>query len=442
MAASTEPKRGIYYGWVMAPFLILIPVLLYGIYFVGMGPSVTPLATAFGWSRTFTTGGFSTGSLVGAFAAPVLGTAIDRGGPRRIFLVGGLLFGLGTLLVSFDNGSGIFWYAGWILMVVLGPMWVGYPTLNKVASTWFLKRRGLVIGLITFSGAFCYFVTTVHVALIDSLGWRANWQIFGVVIIIAVLLTSFVIRNRPEQKGFRIDGAPMTPEERAEFVQHRGQSTPQAARARAAGEYSFTWAQAIRSPALWILSIVGGIATMALSIQTTQQVPFLEAMGVSRLVASAIIGIMGLMGSPFRIVAGGLMDRFGRGSGRFVYALAFVLECVGMVILLQARTVELVWVFAIIFGAGQGMTVTAPVAMLASYFGPEAYGTVYGIRMFLVQMGQVIGPLFAAYVFDTTGSYQTAFMVVVAALVVAVILLLLPWAAPPKVPIGAAAATR
>lgn len=186
----------------------------------------------------------------------------------------------------------------------------------------------------------------------------------------------------------------------------------------------------MKTMAFWLVIISGVGASMALNIQTTQQGPFLEAMGIDKVIAGTVLGTMGLIGIPARFASGWLADLWGKNSIRFIYALALALEGIGMVILTQASDIMVVWAFAIAFGIGQGMTVTMPMLLVAQYFGPGAYGKIYAMRTFFLRFGTVGGPIFAAWIWDVTGSYTTAFYVVAVVLAFATVLLLM--ARPPQ----------
>ena len=430
MAAKLESGR--FYGWTMVPFLMLFPVLIYGIYLVGIGPSVLPLQEEFGWSRTFISAGYATGAILAIFTSPLLGVLIDRWGGRPVLMLGAITLLISCLMVAATDSSGVLWYAGWVIMVAIPATANGYPPLTKIATMWFLRRRGLVMGIIAFSGALCYMMAAVHSFFVVSFGWRSGWITLGVFAsIVFVLVTVFVLRERPEDKGWRQDGVPMTPEERAEWARTSGRpATTAATAATRSAEVSMTLGRALRTHVVWLVCIAGAITSMALNIQTTQQVPYLEAMGISKVVAGAVLGVMGLAGAPGRLIGGLLIDRFGKGSIRWLFALAMALEAVGMLILINATSLELVWAFVVVFGIGQGMTVTAPIALFAFYYGPQSFATLYSLYMGMLRIGTAVGPIFAAFIFDTVGSYTIAFTVAMAALLVGAVLVL--FCPPPK----------
>lgn len=433
-------KRGLFYGWLLLPTLLVFSFTQYSVWIPSMGPNTIPVTTELNLSRAVVAGAYSFASLFG-FGAPIYGYLLDRLGPRLMLALGGFIVGLGALSNSLTGTSVIFWYAGWALSAGVGGAIAGYLGTSKVVSNWFVKRRGLGIGLLTFSGAFVYMTGTIHAAFIESFGWRTSWLIWAIATwAITIPLALLVVRDYPEEKGYRSDGVPMTAAEqqawRAERAQQRT-GAALAARAAAAGDVNFTVLDALKTRALWLMCITGMAGGLLSAIQITQQVPHVQSLGISAVAAAAVLGTMGLAGAPARFLIGWVIDRLGKQSARYIWSLGLIVQLVGIVILIYAKDLTMVWVFALLYGFGLGMIVTTPLAMLSLYFGANSFGTAYGVYLFITRIASVIGPVFAGWVFDTTGSYINAFWTAAGVLIVGIVLILL--AAPPKVAIGAVA---
>ena len=71
-------------------------------------------------------------------------------------------------------------------------------------------------------------------------------------------------------------------------------------------------------------------------------------------------------------------------------------------------------------------------AIQGEYFGRKWFGTIRGMMTPITLISGVVGPLFAASVFDITGSYQPAFVVLAGSILVALMLVLT--AKPPPTP--------
>ncbi len=65
---------------------------------------------------------------------------------------------------------------------------------------------------------------------------------------------------------------------------------------------------------------------------------------------------------------------------------------------------------AALFGFGVGGIIVVPAVALADYFGRQSLGAIRGVTEPFVSLGQAIGAVFSGVIFDTTGSYGTAFL--------------------------------
>jgi MFS family permease len=70
--------------------------------------------------------------------------------------------------------------------------------------------------------------------------------------------------------------------------------------------------------------------------------------------------------------------------------------------------------------------------MIAELFGLSSHGVITGASIFISTIGGTIGPLVAGYIFDVSGHYQPAFLVISGLSVVGVILALLLWVRTPR----------
>lgn len=444
--AAIEERKGIFYGWYMIAGILLFSWVQYSAYLVSIGASTVPLTQQFGWSRLVINGGYSTGAAVGGFGSPIFGYLIDRFGPRTMLAVGGFFMGLGSLMLSLSVSMGgilPLWYTGWVVMVCAGTLG-GYVGTGKVLSNWFLKQRGTWMGMLTFSGAFVYMMGTAHVLAVQAFGVAGSWLMWAIIAWVVLLSISiFLVRDHPQQKGYGLDGARLSAAQVAEWRAQRSvkaaAGAPPAAASQSGGvkDADFTTAQVLRLWVLWLLGVIAIASSSASGFITTQQIPYLQGLGVNAVLAGVAMGAMGLMGAPGRWLVGFLIDRFGKNSIRFFYSAGLVMMCIGLIFLIYGANMTFVWLYAGFYGFGLGLGVTSPVMMMANYFGARVYSTAYGIRIGMARIGTTVGPAFTAWIYDITGSYAGALWAIVVLLVVAAAALLL--AVPPKEPAGAAA---
>ena len=83
------------------------------------------------------------------------------------------------------------------------------------------------------------------------------------------------------------------------------------------------------------------------------------------------------------------------------------------------------YLFTILYGIAHGAFFTLVSPMVAELFGLRSLGAVLGSVMFVGTFGGAISPFLAGRIFDTTGSYQIAFLLCLALSIVAIVLMLL-----------------
>jgi MFS family permease len=170
-----------FYGWVIV-----------AVVFVTMGIGVNartafsllfpPILDEFRWDRGVTAGAFSFGFVVSAILSPVLGRMMDRVGPRAVMELGVGLMAIGLLLAPLTSEP---WHLYLTLGVLVGggSVCLGYSGQSLFLPNWFVRRRGLAIG-IAFSG-----VESARSSccpgqlLIEQGGWRSACWAMGIVLI-------------------------------------------------------------------------------------------------------------------------------------------------------------------------------------------------------------------------------------------------------------------
>ncbi len=109
-----------------------------------------PIIGEFGWERGVTAGAFSFGFVVSGAVSPLIGRMMDRFGPRAVMELGVALMGGGLLLAPLTTQP---WhlYLTIGVMVGAGSVCLGYSGQSLFLPNWFIRRRGLAMGL-AFAG--------------------------------------------------------------------------------------------------------------------------------------------------------------------------------------------------------------------------------------------------------------------------------------------------
>ncbi|MFC2043954.1 MFS transporter [Chloroflexota bacterium] len=421
----------IFYGWWTVLATCLLTIWGMGYYSVGFSALFKPISTELGLSRATTSVARSLGQFGGGVEAPAVGWLVDRIGPKMLILCGTALIGLGLVLMMSVNSIWTF-YVVWGVIVATG-MNIGTTLpVEKAISNWFVRKRGRALSFRWISLVLSTMLVVPLLSwLIISVGWRMACVIGGVVMWLGGLpLIWFLIRKeRPEYYGLLPDGAATKEELLPDKSRMVAKGVDYAARFQ---EFEFTMRQALRTPALWLI-ICGYVGfQMTIGIVFTHCIPLLTDMGYSPVRAAGVMATAGAINIPFRFGAGYLADRLRKEHLRFLMGGAFLLIAGAITVFLLRQTTVTVHVFLVFFYIGQGTAMILYSMMRSRYFGRKGFGSIQGISQMIMMPFLVTAPIYAGWVYDTTGSYLGVFRIFAGLLVFGSVLIFC--ACPPKPP--------
>ena len=409
---ATKRRRGFFYGWWIVIAGGLGMSITAGINFHGFSNFIIPLTSEFGWNRTTISGVFSLARMESGLLGPLEGWLVDRVGPRRLMLVGVPLMGIGYILMSRVNSLAAFFFV-YIFAITLGnSLGMSTPMAASVAN-WFNRKRGLAFGIMWSGVGLGGFFVPAMGWLIAIYDWRLASIIVGVFIIVMGVPIAALMRHRPEPYGYMPDG--IEPEESNE---------PDAARRRRQPDLSqdFTAREALMTSSFWYLTLSIAARSLVSGGVGLHLVPYFVDLGASDVFAAALAGSVGVMSIPGRFGISWASDYINR---RYVMAVSLFFMTIAIVFMARATSVTQVIPFLVLYAAAQGGISVIPQSLIAEYFGRRAYATIQGFRSTIQMIGIIIGPLVSGYVYDTTESYEWAFLGFGAATLVSLALVLM-----------------
>jgi sugar phosphate permease len=273
-----------------------------------------------------------------------------------------------------------------------------------VIARWFDRRLSLALALLAvgagLGGLVCAPLAAV---LITHFGWRSAFVVLGVLIWIIALPLAFVVRNSPREMGLWPDGDTPSGESPTEADP---EAEGRAAELSSATDY--TLKQALASSTFWTMALAFFFFGMAHSTVTVHTVPALTDAGIPVETAAVSIGLLTLVSIVGRLSFGYLGDYV---TKRYLFMVAYSMMGAGVLVLMDAKTMNMVYLFIFLFGVGFGGTVPLMPAIRTEYFGRAALGKIQGFMNPVMMLAGAVGPIFAGYVFDTTGSYRISFLV-------------------------------
>ena len=357
---------------------------------------IFPMSEDLGWSRTLIAGAASLGGLVATVASPLVGWALDRYGARTILTVSVLILGLSTVSLAWATVPIAFYLAyGLGRVIFASPLNIG-PSV--VVSRWFVRRRGRATGILFLSHSLGMITFPLIAGLVIKYrGWEDAWAVLGVLVwILALGPVSMLVRQSPESVGLLPDGDPP-------------QQTDEGKEAAAAVEEpNWTLREAARTPTLWLLAMATGSLFLLQSGTNIHQGAYFLDQGLGVGISAASLSLNAVFTGVGSIFWGWLVDRV---PVRFTYAGVALMMAVALVLFPMADTTAEALVVASIFGTAVGGILVVPVVAYANYFGRRSLSAIRGVTEPFVSLGQAIGALFSGIIYDVTGSYKDAFLI-------------------------------
>jgi OFA family oxalate/formate antiporter-like MFS transporter len=390
----------LFYGWVVVTGAFIVLFVAYGAQYA-FGVFFAALLDEFGWSRASLAGAFALYAVAYSVFGFPAGRLTDLWGPRRVIAIGGCC--LGVALAGMAAVSRL-WepYVLYGLVAAVG-MGTAYVPCNATVVKWFVRRRGLAIGLAsTGASVGAAALPPLAQALVDALGWRAAYVIFGVGVFVILNLVALAMRRDPESLGLGPDGEQTVVADRSADPWPLG--------------------RAARTPTFWLLWAAFSATWIPVFIPLVHLVRYARDLGFTPLIAASLISALGVGAVIGRLVMGVVSDRLGR---RPTVALAMAMQAAAFVAFVVVRELGALYATALLFGYSYGAVSTLFTAIIGDLFGRARAGTLVGVLFAMAGSMAGVGPLIAGALYDATGSYTPAFAVSAALNVVAVGLLLL-----------------
>lgn len=319
---------------------------------------------------------YSIGTLVGILPAPYVGRLIDRFGPRNVIGFVAISLGGACAVIAWVHDS---WSLGVAFTLLRGTAIGGLSLVSAhMINLWFDRYRGRANAISMMGLAVGgLIVPSVSEQLAIAYGWRnAFLMLGGAVVTILLPLGLLLFRNRPQSYGLLSDFDKATSQEALEI-------------------HGLTLGQSRRTLVFWYLLAIGVLANAVGTALLIDHVRALQAAGLLRSSAIALLGVITVAQVVCVLGGGVLVDRYGTQKvGQLgLILLALTVICVMMVPDLLAGAA-----YATALGASLGMLYVVQGAGVAEHFGTRHLGSIRGVASMVGIFGAAAGPLpFAAW---------------------------------------------
>ena len=418
IALLSHRARGVFYGWWLVGVSSFIRTSSIPL-FHAMGLWFVALEAQFGWNRTQLSLAFAFTRVESGLLGPIEGYLTDRVGTRRLVLIGLLIMGAGFLLFGQVNHLWVFYLA--FLVMALGQGLSGWLPITTMLNNWFVRRRSSAMGWSNSGSRLGGLLLIPLLAwAIDPdygyLGWALTASILGIFFLVIALPISRLIRNRPEDYGLHPDGD--TPNLATDVVDETEHISAQRIQ-----NDDFTLAQAIHTKAFWYISLGHSLTAVVIVSMMTHLAPLLTDEGFSLQTAGWVVTVYTAVSMVFQVVGGYAGDRIPKTLGMFEFSSTQA----GAVLVLVAFpcNIEMVYLFAVLFGIGFGGTSPLATSIRGDYFGRANFGKILGISSVPMNILLLGASPFAGYMYDLKGDYSLAFEILAALNFLGALLLLM-----------------
>mgnify|MGYP001398016107 FL=1 len=375
-------------GWQMVYTGMMMEFSVIGFVFYCFPLMFTVLERDLGASQSQLSGALSLWFIGSAVGSIFLGRLLDRYSVKRIMIIGGIIFSLGLFSISFieDSLSLLLIYA--TLLAVGGPA-LGNLSVTKLVANWFESKAGVALGIAAIGISFSGVVLPILVdPLIDSIGWRNVYLVFGAVVIFILI---------PSVRYLVID----TPEEIGQYKDNLQQPIDDGLSKALMSLKDF-----LRAKIFWLISLafafqflaMGGVL-LHLPLHSENQ-GFLETWLIfgfplkQTVFAYSLAALGGVIG---KIFFGYLIDRL---QPNQPVMLMMLMQAVGIFGLTMIDQLGLFLIFCLIFGIGFGGAMVLMSACFLKAFGSNNLGSVRGLSALIIVPVQPVGMFVVGRAFD------------------------------------------
>lgn len=338
-------------------------LLLQGSALYSLNAFMQPLGEAYGWSRSDINFSLGLASFIGQVSMPCAAAIAERHSLRMLMVLGSLGGGLSTIAMGLATNLQIFTFCVAILWI--SSQFCGGVVANALMSNWFIKYRGLAMGL-SSSGTNWggFLLPALCLCGVVHIGLCSTYIVLGLFICCLSPFCWLIIRPTPEDIGLLPDG----------LKSREMQNLP--------ASQAPSWEFLFRQPAIWRIGLAFGLALMAAAGVSSQLTPRFNDMGLNDITAMLVTTIAATCSLGGKYFWGYICDKL----SPFMAAPLLMISClVSMCLCWLPPSLPAAIIFSFSFSASVGGLGVAMPNITACYFGAGNFLNAYkAISIFII----------------------------------------------------------
>ena len=352
-----------------------------------------PIESEMGWSRTTLAGIYAIYMGAHGLAAVVIGWFVDRVGPRVVYTIGLLAYGLAFLLAQFGTEPWHFYLTTGV-MAGIAMTAIGMTTATVLITRWYhgprARQLSPAIG-IAYSGMGAGVILWIPITnqLIEMLGWRETYRTLGIILCVLAVIVYVLPWSKLQ----------LTPLPMSRFGSVLGGSKDGHLRA------------ALKTKMFWLLFVIMFITAVAMYLVGPQMVAYLVSVGFDSTVASLAFSINGFL-TVFGIAGTGWLARY-FGMKR-VATISYAMSITAVILLACLTVLPVMALLALAIlplGLSQGARGPIVSVQVSQAFSGQGLGAIYGAITMGVGLGGMSGAWLSGVFYDVTGGYVLSYSV-------------------------------
>ena len=352
-----------------------------------------PIESEMGWTRTTLAGIYAIYMGAHGLAAVVIGWFVDRVGPRVVYTIGLLAYGLAFLLAQFGTEPWHFYLTTGV-MAGIAMTAIGMTTATVLITRWYhgprARQLSPAIG-IAYSGMGAGVILWIPITnqLIEMLGWRETYRTLGIILCVLAVIVYVLPWSKLQ----------LTPLPLSRFGSVLG------------GRKDGHLRAALKTKMFWLLFVIMFITAVAMYLVGPQMVAYLVSVGFDSTVASLAFSINGFL-TVFGIAGTGWLARY-FGMKR-VATISYAMSITAVILLACLTVLPVMALLALAIlplGLSQGARGPIVSVQVSQAFSGQGLGAIYGAITMGVGLGGMSGAWLSGVFYDVTGGYVLSYSV-------------------------------